>query len=70
MTAAELRKQVKLTSFGKICSSEKPIFESYNQACKEAETYGIRHPGKETAVLVTGSFHTVSALRDLSFQGD
>lgn len=70
MTAAELGEQVSLTSVGKICTSEQPIFESYNQACKEAETYGIRHPGKETAVLVTGSFHTVSALRDLSFQGD
>jgi dihydrofolate synthase/folylpolyglutamate synthase len=70
MTAAELSEQVSLTSVSKICTSEQPIFESYNQACKEAETYGIRHPGKETAVLVTGSFHTVSALRDLSFQGD
>ena len=70
MTVAELTKQINLTIAGKVCASEKPIFESYNQACTEAEIYGAANPGQETLVVVTGSFHTVSALRELSVKDD
>ena len=70
MTAAELTKQTNLTIAGKVCASEKPIYESYNQACTDAEIYSAENPGQETLVVVTGSFHTVSALRELSVKDD
>ena len=42
------------------------VVAAYDQACKASAEFEEAHPGKESLVIVVGSFYTVAAVRELS----
>jgi len=41
---------------------------SYRQACSDAAAYEMANPNAGVIILVTGSFQTVAAVRELSIK--
>jgi dihydrofolate synthase/folylpolyglutamate synthase len=64
--AADLACEIEINSDQKIKNIDESMTVSYRQACSDAAAYELANPNNGAIVLVTGSFQTVAAVRELS----
>ena len=67
-TAADLAREIQKKSSQKIENIDDSMAASYGQACSDAAAYEMANPNNGAIVLVTGSFQSVTAIRDLSIK--
>ncbi|MDG2421538.1 MAG: Mur ligase family protein [Gammaproteobacteria bacterium] len=66
--AADLACEIQKKSSQKIENIDDSMAASYVQACSDAAAYEVANPDNGAIVLVTGSFQSVAAVRDLSIK--
>jgi dihydrofolate synthase/folylpolyglutamate synthase len=66
--AADLACEIETNSERRIENIDESMTVSYKQACSDAAAYEMANPNAGVIILVTGSFQTVAAVRELSIK--